>query len=147
MNITVTKHYRAEIGHRLMDYEGKCAHLHGHSYLFEVTATAPELDDRDMVVDFKDLKTAMKAVLEPYDHALVLRADDPLLEVLGGDHSVYRSARGESARLFLWDKNPTAEAMAGRFARLIQNELPGDITVVHVRVWETATSHADWRKA
>lgn len=138
----MTKTYRAEIAHRLMDYDGKCAHLHGHSYLFELTATANELDERGMVVDFKDLKRAMVKVLEPYDHATVLRHDDPLL----AHESIFLSTNNESARLHIWAENPTAEVMAREFAVEIQLHLPTDITVHNFRVWETATSHADWRR-
>jgi len=41
----ITKQYRTETAHRLMNYDGKCSHLHGHSYLWEVTA---ECDDNDL---------------------------------------------------------------------------------------------------
>lgn len=141
--ISITKEYRAEIGHRLMDYDGKCAHLHGHSYLFEVTATADNLDDKGMICDFSDLKKAIVTILEPYDHALILREDDPLarsIDVFDG----FRATNGDSARLHIWAMNPTAEVMAARFFVLIQELLPTYITITHVRVWETATSHADW---
>jgi len=138
--ISVTKQYRAEIGHRLMNYDGKCAHLHGHSYLFEVTVEALDLDDRGMVVDFSDLKKAMRIVLEPYDHALVLRDDDHLARMFED----LRATNGESARLHLWANNPTAENMASRFGSLIDNMLPRGVRLTHIRVWETATSHADW---
>lgn len=145
---TITKQYRAEIAHRLINYEGKCAHLHGHSYLFELTVTAPDLDDRGMLVDFKDVKAAMKHVLEPYDHALVLHRNDPLIQLLDDvGTNIFVAARGtnnESARLHLWEVNPTAEWMAITFAAEIQDALPREIRVVRLRVWETATSFAEW---
>ena len=136
MSITVTKEYRTETAHRLREYNGKCRHLHGHSYLWRVTAVSlTGLDSRGIAVDFKDLKAAMVAVLEPLDHALCLRADDPL----AGDPEL----SGEP--VWLWDENPTAETFATWAARRIQEKLPDGVLVTEVQVWETPTSFATWR--
>ncbi len=35
--LSVTKIFRFEMAHALPDYDGPCAHLHGHSYRLEVT--------------------------------------------------------------------------------------------------------------
>jgi len=162
--ITVTKRYRTETGHRLCNYDGKCAHLHGHSYLFEITATAPKLDKRGMIVDFKDLKQATVGVLEPWDHALILQREDPLVQRFGEDGiaEILKATNNHFPRYFLWDENPTAENMARIAGLAIQAklrffwdvdrivgeasepEIPCPIVVDHVRVWETADSHADW---
>lgn len=154
--ITVTKTYRAEIAHRLMNYTGKCAHLHGHSYRFEVTVRSAEPDGAlnqrlaegdGMLLDFKFVKRAIEKVIEPYDHSLVLYRDDPLVsEVYGGSPGIRFSADNQEARLHVWAVNPTAENMAHIFARNINNLLPTHFKVTHLRVWETATSHADWRE-
>lgn len=144
--ITVTKQYRTETGHRLSNYDGKCSHLHGHSYLWEVTAGAKEMTQNGMIVDFKHLKLAMVQVLEPLDHAMVLYCADPLVEDLGAHiHSTLRATNGEKPRLFLWPVNPTAENFAAFAAREIQVLLASKgITVQRVRVWETDTSFAEW---
>ena len=139
--ITVTKQMRTETGHRLMDYDGRCAHLHGHSYLWEVTATAPELSANSMIIDFKDLKRAMKYVLDPFDHAMILHHRDTILPVL----QTFLATNGHAQRVFALLFNPTAENFAAHAAKNIQGLLP-DITVTSVRVWETATSYAEWRK-
>src|SRR5262245_31920288 len=39
-------------GHRLLDYDGKCRHLHGHNGKAVITLEAGELDRLGMVVDF-----------------------------------------------------------------------------------------------
>jgi 6-pyruvoyltetrahydropterin/6-carboxytetrahydropterin synthase len=152
LSISITKQYRTETGHRLDNYDGKCAHIHGHSYLFEVTATGGSLDERGMVADFKDLKAAMVEVLEPWDHAFIIRRTDPLVALAGGENALrelLRATNGESPRVYLWDFNPTAENMA-RFAAMgIQDILDEAMdhppTITCVRVWETATSFAEWR--
>jgi 6-pyruvoyltetrahydropterin/6-carboxytetrahydropterin synthase len=45
----------------------KCGRLHGHTYRVEVTIEGPV--SGGMVVDFADLKAAVRAVLAEYDHA------------------------------------------------------------------------------
>jgi 6-pyruvoyltetrahydropterin/6-carboxytetrahydropterin synthase len=142
--ITITKQMRTETAHRLLNYNGRCAHLHGHSYLWEVTATAPQLDSRGMVADFKDLKAAMHEVLDPLDHALVLCTEDPILPIVANQ----LATNGERLRLhsFIW--NPTAEEFAAWAASMIQQQLDNNggapVTITEVTVWETATSFAKW---
>ncbi len=140
--ITVTKQLRTETGHRLTAYDGRCSHLHGHSYLWEVTATAQELSFNGMVLDFKDLKTAMNAVLDPLDHAMVLEKNDPAVEAIAN----MEATNGAIQRVHIWPENPTAESFAIFAAGAIQNELAEtDIIITTVRVWETSNSFAEWR--
>lgn len=142
----VTKQYRTETGHRLNDYDGKCSHLHGHSYLWEVTVDAENLSENGMVIDFSDLKRAMVQVLEPLDHAMILHYKDPLVldntpETL---QKVFRATNGAHPRLHIWPKNPTAENFADWASMEIQRLLPIGKTVVQVKVWETVNSCATW---
>ncbi len=144
----VTKQLRTETAHRLIDYDGRCAHLHGHSYLWEVTVEVAELTSNGMAIDFKDLKRAMNKVLDPLDHCLVLAPDDALwgFNLHGELPDVLRATNGENPRLIKWHENPTAESFAEWAAHTIQTSLHRG-TVVQVRVWETATSYADWTKS
>lgn len=97
MNVT-TRIERA-IGHRLLGYNGKCSNVHGHNYVFEVSVNGKP-NSLGMVVDFTILKDALRSILEPFDHALVLQKDDPLAEVL------------KTEKLVLLSVNPTAEHLA-----------------------------------
>ena len=156
----ITKQIRTETGHRLTNYSGRCSHLHGHSYLWEVTAYADELDEKNMVMDFKDLKKAMNNVIDPLDHALLLSPTDPLWGIansLGHDLSkIVQATNGAEPRLFEWHDNPTAESMAKWALEKIQDELlklhkeagntePMPYFITSVKVWETATSFAEAR--
>ena len=144
--LTVTKQLRTETGHRLNNYDGRCSHMHGHSYLWEVTATAPALTDNGMILDFKDLKSAMNTVLDPLDHALVLAPDDPLVVMQDPEqlHDMFRATNGKDPRLFVWHENPTAESFAAWAMLVIQDTLrETGITITKVKVWETATSYAE----
>lgn len=136
---TVTKQYRTETGHRLMDYDGKCSHAHGHSYLWEITVTG-NLDALGMVLDFKDLKEAIAKVLEPFDHAMILQEDDQLADFL----LEIPATNGDIQRVITFSWNPTAENFAKHAGLQISRLLPEDVYIERVKVWETATSFATW---
>lgn len=120
-------------GHRLLNYPGKCRHLHGHNGKAIITLEADKLDERGMLVDFGDIKQKVQMwVDENLDHNMILCKDDPIVPVL--------EAHGE--RYFLMDSNPTAENIARLiFDRAIQAGLP----VVKVQLWETANCHASYQ--
>jgi len=144
----ITKQYRTETAHRLMDYDGKCSHLHGHSYLWEVTAECDDnaLTPNGMVMDFKDLKKSMDDLLDPLDHALILQLDDPLLnDGIDAFKKTITATNGAEPRFFAWTNNPTAENMAMWLGVNLQSHMAAGIFIAKVRVWETATSFAEWK--
>ncbi len=112
-------------GHRLLNYDGKCRHLHGHNGRVLITLEGAELDARGMLLDFGEMKQIVQQWIdEELDHRMILRRDDPAVPAL--------TELGEP--IVLIDANPTAENLA----RLIfdyarQRGLP----VVEVELWET----------
>ena len=89
--MNVAKRFRWEGAHRLPWHEGGCQNLHGHSYELWVEVTG-DLDERGMLVDFKDVKRALGPLVDAWDHAtLVAEADEELravLQTLGSKHFV-----------------------------------------------------------
>jgi 6-pyruvoyltetrahydropterin/6-carboxytetrahydropterin synthase len=126
----VTKHIPFCYGHRLLNYEGKCKHLHGHNGRAEIEITSSKLDGRGMVVDFDDIKNTLKVWIdEALDHKMLLHKDDPIAKVLAD--------LGEPC--FLMEANPTAE----NIARLIlEYGVSKGFAVTEVKLWETETSYA-----
>ena len=112
-------------GHRLLDYAGKCRHLHGHNGKVRITIEASTLDSRGMVLDFGEIKRALSQWIdETLDHRMILRRDDPAVPLL--------AQLGEP--VYLMDENPTAE----NIARLVFEEAARQgFPVVEVRLWET----------
>ena len=53
---SVTKRIEFCYGHRLLDYDGICKHPHGHNAIAEIEVRTGELDSRNMVCDFGDIK-------------------------------------------------------------------------------------------
>ena len=121
-------------GHRLLNYSGKCKNLHGHNAKAEIELQTEELDHRHMVVDFDDIKNEVKSWIdEQLDHRMLLCKDDPFLPIL--------RERGELH--YALDSNPTAEAIA----KLIYDYAAAKgFPVSEVRVWETDTSVASYRR-
>ena len=130
--VTVQIHFC--YGHRLLDYDGACAHPHGHNGLVEVELESDALDRRGMVFDFGDVKRDVKGWIdERMDHRMILRKDDPLVEWL--------ESRGEP--YLTLDDNPTAENIARAIYEFARGE---GYPVSSVRLWETPTSHATYRE-
>jgi len=132
---SVTKRIDFCYGHRLLDYDGICKHPHGHNAVAEIEVRTSQLDKRNMVCDFTDIKRVVKSWIDKeLDHRMLLRHDDPLVAAL--------KQLGEPC--YLLDSNPTVE----RIARLIFDYAKEHgFPVVRVRVWENPTSFADYGDA
>ena len=129
----VTKHIDFCYGHRLLNYDGQCRHLHGHNGRVEIDIEADKLDARGMVYDFSDIKETIKTWIdETLDHRMLLGKDDPMLPVL--------KERGES--FYVMDENPTAENIA---KLIFDHARSKGLPVIEVRLWETPTSYASYR--
>ena len=121
-------------GHRLLEYDGKCRHLHGHNGRAVIVIEAPKLNARGMVLDFNDIKRVVSQWIDDnLDHRMLLRRDDPAVELL----------QKLSEPLYLLDVNPTAENIAKLiFDFTIKSGFP----VVETRLWETPRCFATYRR-
>ena len=128
----VTKIIHFCYGHRLLNYEGKCRHLHGHNGKVEIQLSRETLDSRGMVVDFDEIKQVVQTWINTeLDHKMLLNRADPILPVL--------QKLGEP--VYILDANPTAESIA----RLIYEFAASrQLPVTAVRLWETDASFASY---
>ncbi len=119
-------------GHRLLNYRGKCRHLHGHNGKVLITIEASGLDDRGMVLDFNDIKNVVSRWIdENLDHRMILSRNDPAVPVL--------QELGEP--LFLLESNPTAENIAKAIFDFAADQ---GFPIVEVRLWETPNCFATY---
>jgi 6-pyruvoyltetrahydropterin/6-carboxytetrahydropterin synthase len=70
---TIRKQFKFEAAHQLMDHDGQCARLHGHSWVMWVEVKGAQVHTegpkRNMLIDFSDVKTAVKPLVDQYlDH-------------------------------------------------------------------------------
>lgn len=141
--VRITKEFSFEMAHALEGYDGACSQIHGHSYRLRVTLCGrPNSDPRDpkfgMVMDFGELKALVRRlIVSQYDHALAVRRTD------GNSEQTETLAR-QFQGVRVVDFQPTCENMAIRFAGLIRAELPQNVTLCALRLYETATSYAEW---
>lgn len=111
-------------GHFLRNYKGKCENPHGHNYKVLVTLQGNELDKAGLLLDFKDLKYAIKGVIEKLDHQMINEIE-PFTLV-----------------------NPSAENLAKYFYEQtnvrLRNVTEGRVWVKTVTMFETDTTNATY---
>ncbi len=119
-------------GHRLLHYDGKCKHLHGHNGRAVITIESAQLDARGMVLDFSDIKRVVSNWIdENLDHRMILHRDDPAREALEN--------LGEP--IYLVDVNPTAENIAKLIFDFTKSQ---GFPIVEARLWETPRCFATY---
>ena len=117
--------------HFLSGYEGKCANIHGHRWKIEAEFAGDTLAEsgtkRDILIDFGDIKSAVRALADSFDHALIYEEGSLRAETIA-------ALNAENFRLIAVKFRPTAERFSEYFyGRLKAQELP----VVRVAVYET----------
>ena len=131
---SVTREISFCYGHRLLRYDGKCRHLHGHNGRAVITLAATDLDALGMVMDFTLLKRIVGGWIDSQlDHKMLLHKDDPAL--------AYLQTQGEP--IYVMHVNPTAE----NIARLIFDFAASQgFPVTEVKLWETDSSCATYAR-
>ncbi len=126
--------------HFLKGYQGKCSNLHGHEWRVEVRVASgeltPEGSDRDMVIDFGDLKQTLSDLLAPFDHVTIAEAGSLAPRTL-------EAFRDEGFTVVEVPFRPTAES----FARYFYEELKKTgCPVYDVTVYESPGNSALYRE-
>jgi 6-pyruvoyltetrahydropterin/6-carboxytetrahydropterin synthase len=140
--IRLTKEFHFEMAHALWNYDGVCKHIHGHSYkLFVTIAGEPINDPGDpklgMVLDFGDLKKIVKEpVVDMLDHSLVLNRTAG--ETIPSDSNQMYN------KVHLFDFQPTCENLVLYIVDKILPLLTPGLELYSVRLYETASSFAEW---
>jgi len=140
--IRVTREFSFEMAHALMNYDGPCRNVHGHSYRLFITICGYPLNDRDnpkngMVMDFNDLKKIIKKeIISVFDHSLVVSKDYNKEKM-----KVFKSMFDN---VILAGYQPTCENLVADFAAKINKKLPPDVKLHSLRLYETSNSFAEW---
>ena len=143
MPITCTRRIQFCAGHRLLDHEGKCAHIHGHNYVALLTAEAEALDGVGRVIDFAVLKERIGGFIETHwDHGFILNQNDKIMERLLA-HADMELEHGQ--KVYFLQVNPTAENLADHLLRCVgPKALEGTgVRLVRVELWETENCRAE----
>ena len=112
--------------------EGKPV-IHGHNYIVTFEISSPQLNEDDMVMDFKKIKEILHEEFDRYDHSLILKITDPLCD--------YYKDNSLNSRVFIWRHNPTAEYMAYKWYHDLYDILIKSIPELGLKVSVEETSH------
>ena len=147
----ICKTFEFESGHVLSKSMDRCQYPHGHSRRVEVVLRCEQLNEHDMVCDFKWIKLALADILSRLDHAMCVNQSDPRRE--------HFNNMGAKLELFQ-DQDPTSEVIARLLFEHLQKKLdqqaeltglegssykvPAGVKLERVRLWETSTSWAEY---
>lgn len=140
--IRVTREFTFEMAHVLRNYDGPCRNVHGHSYRLFVTISGVPVNDKNnpkngMVMDFTDLKTIIiREIVNVFDHAAVVSKDF--------DNEKIKMFKETFGNTVIVDYQPTCENLVSDFAMKIVRQLPENIRLHSLKLYETAKSYAEW---
>ncbi len=135
---TVTKTVKFDAAHILTNHQGLCKNLHGHTYRVDVSVTQADAVDRDMVIDFKDLKhLAREMICDRFDHAFIYNTES------AGEREIAAVVEKNGMRTVAIPFRSTAENLAKLFYTDLKSRVPG---LSAVKVWETADSCAEYKE-
>lgn len=172
--LSVTKIFRFEMAHALPDYDGPCAHLHGHSYRLEVTLSTGNTainscqsavagpgegplrevetgrpgavagSTEGMVMDFSQLKRMV-------EETIIAQVDHALVLDERMEPALIAALRKINTKLVLTPFTPTSENMLLWFAQTLADAIAKradwtarGLRLQRLRLYETATSFAEW---
>ncbi|MFC2162529.1 6-carboxytetrahydropterin synthase QueD [Candidatus Altiarchaeota archaeon] len=93
-----------DAAHHLPDYQGKCEHVHGHTYRLEVVI-ASDVGADGMVMDFNDIKKiVIESIVDRLDHMdLNELMDNPTAESIASWIWENLSGKLPLSRIRLWE--------------------------------------------
>src|SRR5262245_55575183 len=152
MPYRICKTFDIENGHMLSKHPDLCRFPHGHTRKVELVLEAEAVDKNEMVCDFKVLKETMDDFLKSLDHAICMNTRDRRFDMMKG-------AFGDRV-IGYEDQDPTTEVMARSIYEVLKTNLANyaarsdtrypigtKVRVVSVRLWETATSWAEFSES
>lgn len=110
--ISATVRKKFDVAHRLDNYRGKCADLHGHTYFVEVTVSGNRLKG-GILIDFVELKKIVDNTINQLDHKYLNELEE-FKEI---------SPTGENISIMLADK--------------IDSKLPSHVSVRKIVIYES----------
>jgi 6-pyruvoyltetrahydropterin/6-carboxytetrahydropterin synthase len=133
---TIRKKFKIEASHVLDSaYSKDCLNVHGHSYVIEVIISGDCLNEHGMLMDFGEIKYAIKPIIDAWDHALIFSSRNGMCKNL---------VREGGLKHYIMLNNPTAENMCECLYDLISVALDEQFTKLVVRIHETETGYAEY---
>ncbi len=154
--VTVSKDYLGFAAAHFITFRGHaCESLHGHNYRVAVTAQGPLDPECHFVLDFADLKRAVRPLVDQLDHRVLLPEAGAKLSYRHSDGMTYVNYLGTVTYQFPTDgcvflpiANTTAELLARWFGEQLVATLRAEhssVESIEVEVEETSGQSAQYR--
>jgi 6-pyruvoyltetrahydropterin/6-carboxytetrahydropterin synthase len=140
--IRVSREFSFEMAHILWNYDGPCRNVHGHSYRLYITLSGVPLNDilnpkNGMVIDFNELKKiVLERIVNVFDHSVVVSKDF-------GEEKIDMLSK-TFGNVVVVEYQPTCENLVTDFATRVRNQLPANVKLHSLKLYETAKSYAEW---
>ena len=86
----VAKEFTFDAAHKLLNYKGLCANLHGHTYKLQIVLSGP-VQKNGMVIDFVDLKKIVtEKVISKLDHKFI--------------NKIIKQSTAENISIWIWNQ-------------------------------------------
>lgn len=114
----MTKSFTFDAAHKLINYDGKCENLHGHTYKLEVSLEG-DPDENGMIIDFTELKKVVEEkVIDVLDHSYI--------------NDVIEQSTSENIAVWIWN----------RLERAFERE---NARLYEIKLYETRDSYVTYR--
>ena len=115
----ISKDFKFDAAHNLINYHGKCEKLHGHTYKLRVVLEG-QPDSEGMIMDFAELSSLVKQkIISRLDHAYL--------------NEIISQPSAENIALWVWDE----------LEKFLTRE---NCKLYEIHIWETANSRVIVRK-
>lgn len=114
----ISKEFSFDSAHQLINYNGKCENLHGHTYRLKITLKG-EIKESGMIIDFTLLKKIVEEkIIEKLDHRYL--------------NDIISQPTAENIALWIWNE--------------LENEFTNErCSIYEIVLWETETSSVTLR--
>jgi 6-pyruvoyltetrahydropterin/6-carboxytetrahydropterin synthase len=115
----ISKEFKFDSAHNLVNYKGKCENLHGHTYRLRVTLKGEPIED-GMIMDFTKLKQVVEdSVIDKLDHSYL--------------NDIIEQSTAENIAQWIWDELSPKFNLA-------------NCSLYEIRLWETENSFVTIRE-
>ena len=133
--VKISKKFKWEMGHRLMNHKGLCANPHGHSYQMQVILEG-NINNDGMLMDYNDLEVIVNDVIKDFNHSFVVNSNDTIMKDF---------LKVNNFKHIVLEYEPTSENLCNVFANLIRKKLYQftNIEKLTIRLYETKSVYAE----
>lgn len=114
----ITKSFKFDAAHNLINYKGKCENIHGHTYFLEVSFKGKK-QDNGLVIDFSIIKKIIKeTILSKLDHSYI--------------NDIIKISTAENIVEWIWKE-------------ILKIDFDSNVELYEIKLWEGPNSFVTYR--